>query len=319
MRALLLEGLNFYPTEEDLAKLRDTFPSVEIVVRKRGGYDASDIETFDIIMGYPRTEDLKQATRLKWLQSPAAGVNAFADLSLFANKDVILTKASGTYGRQIGDHVIGFIIAHNHQFLLHYKRMKEKIWKRTFPEKDLWSSKITIIGFGDLGEQIARKAKALDMRVEVVRKNVPDTPHPLVDRFYPTEEMNEALICSDYLVIAAAGTAETHHMVDAHALSCMPKGSVIINVARGTLIDEVALAAALQNGDIGGAYLDVTEVEPLPEDSPLWSMENVLITSHSSGLSRNTTPIVYDLFFKNLTAFLEGNPMKNVVDFERGY
>ncbi len=318
MRALLLEGLNFYPTEENLKNLRETYPDIEFVVRKREGYDPSDIDSFDIIMGFARKKDLKQATKLKWLQSPTAGIDIFADPKLYANKEVILTKASGTYGRQIGDHVIGSIIAHNHDFLGHHDRMKQQEWKLFFPEHDLFSSTATVIGFGDLGQQIARKIKSLDMKVNVVRRSVTES-HPDVDRFFTLEELPEALRESDYVVVAAAGTAETKHMFDEKEFAEMKKGSVLINVARGSLVNETALTAALESGHLAGAYLDVTEVEPLGKESPLWSMDNVLITGHSSGLSRNTTQIVFNLFFSNLKAFLEGKEMKNVVDFKRGY
>ncbi len=319
MRALLLEGLNFYPTEDDLNNLRTEFPEVDISVRKRSAYDASDIGSFNIIMGYPRPEDLIDATSLCWLQTPSAGVNQFIDPGLYANTDVILTSASGTYGRQIGDHVIGFMIAHNHSFFNHYENMKQKKWDRYFPEKDLFSSTVAVIGFGDLGSQIARKAKALDMRVLVIRRRAEHSSHPSVDAFYPLQDMETALQEADYVVLAAAGTDDTYHMIDKARLKGMKQGSVLINVARGTLVDEEALIASLEEKHLAGAYLDVTEEEPLPAESPLWNMRQVFITAHSSGLSRNTTPIVFALFKENLHAFLEGTGMKNIVDFNRGY
>ncbi len=319
MRALLLKGLNFYPTEEELNRLKADFPSVDFTERERKTYDASDIASFDIIMGFPRPADLKGATALRWLQSPTAGVDPFIDLSLYAHPGVILTKGSGTYGRQIGDHVIGFIIAHNHGFLHHYENMKEKRWEMMFPEKDLRHSKLAIIGFGDLGKQIARKGKALDMEVLVVRKSSVENQHRDVDRWFTAERIREVVAESDYTVLAAAGTRQTFHLIDAEMISHMKRGSVLINVARGSLVDEKALVEALESHHLAGAYLDVTEQEPLAPESPLWSAEHVLITAHSSGLSHNSSSLVFDLFTRNLYAFLNGQNMENVVDFSRGY
>lgn len=321
MRALLLEGLNFYPTDDELRRLRESFPSVDFTVRKRRDYDSSDIASFDIIMGFPRVEDLKRATSLKWLQTPSAGVDQFTDTTIFAHShpSVILTKASGTYGRQIGDHVIGFIIAHNHNFLTHHENMKQRKWQLIFPHKDLRHSTVAIIGFGDLGRQIARKSKALDMEVLVVRKKEVHGTQQNVDRFYTVDRMHEAVTKADYVVLAAAGTQQTHHLIDAAMIDYMKHGSVLINVARGSLVDEKALIDALERLHLGGAYLDVTEQEPLDPVSPLWSMENVLITAHCSGLSRNSSTLVYELFTRNLTSFLNGQEMQNVVDFSQGY
>lgn len=319
MRALILVGVNFYPTDEDLADLGKHFPDVEFVVRKRGGYEASDIDTFDIIMGHPDPKDLIKATSLKWLQTPTAGVNLYAHKQLYAHADVLVSSASGTYGRQIGDHVLGFIVAHNHGFFNHYEQMKQRKWERYFPEKDLFSLNLVIIGFGDLGSQIARKAKALDMRVLVVRRRADGAEHPSVDAFYQLDAIDEALRQADYVAIAAAGTDDTLHMINSEKLKVMKEGCVLINVARGTLVDENALVDALKEGQIGGAYLDVTEKEPLGEESPLWGMKNVFITSHSSGLSYTTTPLVLEIFIENLSAFLEGRNLRNQVDFDRGY
>ena len=319
MRALLLEGLNFYPTEDEMRRLRESFPSVDFTVRKRRDYDASDIASFDIIMGFPRAEDLKQATSLKWLQTPSAGVDQFADTTIFAHPHVILTKASGTYGRQIGDHVIGFIIAHNHSFLTHHENMKQRKWQLIFPQKDLRHSTVAIIGFGDLGRQIARKSKALDMEVLVIRKREMEGTQHIVDTFFTADNIHEAIGKADYVVLAAAGTQATHHLIDSSMITHMKQGSVLINVARGSLVDEKALIGALESHHLGGAYLDVTEQEPLDPESPLWLMENVLITAHCSGLSRNSSSLVYELFTRNLTSFLTGQELQNVVDFSQGY
>ncbi|MBN2861373.1 MAG: D-2-hydroxyacid dehydrogenase [Sphaerochaetaceae bacterium] len=319
MRALLLEGLNFYPTDEELRRLRESFPSVDFTVRKRGDYDSTDIDSFDIIMGFPRVVDLKRATRLKWLQTPSAGVDQFTDITIFAHPYVILTKASGTYGRQIGDHVIGFIIAHNHSFLTHYENMKQRKWELIFPHKDLRHSTVAIIGFGDLGRQIARKSKALDMEVLVVRNKEVNGTQQNVERFFTADRMHEAVEQADYVVLAAAGTQDTYHLIDAAMITHMKQGSVLINVARGSLVDEKALIEALERRYLDAAYLDVTEQEPLDPESPLWSMENVLITAHCSGLSRNSSSLVNELFTRNLTSFLTGQEMHNVVDFSRGY
>ncbi len=140
-----------------------------------------------------------------------------------------------------------------------------------------------------------------------------------VDEFYTTNELDTVIHRANYLVLSSASTNETFNIIDEKRIASLPHNAYIINIARGNLIDEKALIAHLQNKHLSGATLDVTEKEPLEKDSPLWNVPNVLITPHSSGLSKDVPSIVFELFYSNLSSFLKKEKMKNVVDFEKSY
>ena len=316
--ALFLTGSHFNPTQEEVAILFQEFPEVKLTIKGQKEYTSQDVKKADIIVGSPKPTYLIEAPRLKWLQTPSAGIQQYSDKALFANQEVILTNASGTYGKQISDHVIGAIIAHNHNFFTYKEQMKEGLWKEYFPTSNIFESTILILGYGDIGKHIAKKAKALDMHVIVVsrtmRKNCEN-----VDEYYTTSKLDEVLKKADYLVLSSASTQETQNIIDRRRISLLKEGSYIINIARGNLIDEIALIEALQSGKLGGATLDVCAKEPLEHDSTLWSLDNVYITPHSSGLAYNVPSTIFSLFLDNLRHFMRNEKMKNVVDFERRY
>ncbi len=140
-----------------------------------------------------------------------------------------------------------------------------------------------------------------------------------VDEFFTTDQLDDVIHRANYLVLSSASTSETEQIIDKKRIQSLPQNAYIINIARGNLIDEKALVEALQHGHLSGASLDVTEKEPLDEKSPLWELENVLITPHCSGLSKDVPSLVFDLFYSNLSSFLKKEEMKNVVDFDKSY
>ncbi len=318
MEALLLTGTHFNPTPEEISRLTKNFPNVTVNIKGQKEYTIDDVKRAHIIVGFPKVEYLKEADNLRWLQTPSAGIQRYSDKNLFKSPDIILTNASGTYGKQISDHVIGSIIAHNHNFFTYKEQMEERLWKEYIPTTNIWESTILIFGYGDIGKQIARKAKALNMYVIVISRTMREK-EPYVDEFYTTDALDTIIHRAHYLVLSSASTDETVHVINKHRIAALPHNAYIINIARGNLIDENALISALQKGELGGASLDVTEKEPLDPKSPLWSLEHVLITPHSSGLSKDVPSIVFELFYSNLDLFLHNKKMINVVDFERHY
>lgn len=318
MEALLLTGTHFNPTQEELERLYKNFPDIKVQIKGQKEYTEEDIQRAHIIVGFPNPHLLKEAHNLKWLQTPSAGIQRYSDKTLFASPDIILTNASGTYGKQISDHVIGSIIAHNHNFFTYKEQMKEKLWKEYIPTSNIWESTILIFGYGDIGKNIAKKAKALDMHVIVVTHTQREK-NQYVDEFYTTEKLATVIHRANYLVLSSASTSETVNIINEQRIASLPQNAYIINIARGNLIDEKALIASIHNGHLSGASLDVTDKEPLDTHSPLWSYENVLITPHSSGLSKDVPSLVFSLFYSNLQAFVKKEKMVNVVDFERRY
>jgi|BioPla2DNA2_1021312.scaffolds.fasta_scaffold13359_7 phosphoglycerate dehydrogenase-like enzyme len=319
MKILFLTGSHLNPTSEELARVKERYPNVQIATMPMKDYDLEALKEAEIIAGIPKPGDLRHAAKLKWLQTQSAGVEKVARRELFANDDVIVTSASGTYGRQISDHVMGMVLGFNHNLFIYRDQMNEKRWQSYFPETDLWNQTMIIIGFGDLGRNIARKANAFGIHTIVFRRTMSEKPE-YVDELYPIDLLDEHIHRADYLVLAPAATAETLSILNRGRLFAMKKGAYVINVSRGTLLDEEALIDALKSGHLGGAGLDVTTVEPLDPSSELWGMKNVLITPHASGLAPHSIHTVFEIFFENLGHYLtDRSRMKNVVDFTRGY
>lgn len=315
---LFLVCSHFHPTDSELSRLSRAYPQLALTIVDEDAYTEEQIARAHIIVGFPKPDDLKKALCLRWLQTPSAGVQQYVDTSLYADPRIVVTNAVGAYGRQISDHVIGTIIAFNHHLLTYHDQMKERLWKRYFPVQDLWESTILVLGLGDIGTHVAKKAKMLGMYVIAVKRTMTDLPSS-VDELHTTEQLDALLPRADYVVLCLASTPQTEHILDAHRIALMKQGAYLCNVARGSLIDHQALEKALQSGHLGGAALDVTEPEPLPQDSLLWSMPNVLITPHASGLSPSNSSQVFELFFDNLGRYLAGQKMKHIVDFEQKY
>ncbi len=315
---LFLTHSHFHPDDGELQLFHSLYPHLEVTTLKGTTYTSEQLSKAEIIVGFPKPEDLVHATSLRWLHAPSSGVTQYADKALFARKDVLLTNSSGTYGKQIADHIIGMIIAFNHNFFTYHNQMKERVWKNIFPSHDIWESTLLIVGLGDIGTNLAKRAKAHGMRVLAVKRTPSEKPS-CVDALKTIDELDSLLGQADYLALCPAYTKETEHLIDARRLSMMKSTAYLINVGRGALVDEQALIEALETKRLAGAGLDVTQIEPLPPTSKLWSLENVFITPHSSGLSPSDPHQVFSLFLNNLRKFLHGEPMQNLVDFQRKY
>jgi phosphoglycerate dehydrogenase-like enzyme len=178
---------------------------------------------------------------------------------------------------------------------------------------------MTILGFGTTGQEVARRAHAFGMHVTGVRRRLDQPVPPYVDRIVGADQLDDALRGADVLVISAPFVRETDRMIRAEHLALMKPGAILINVARGKIVEEGALLAGLQSGQLGGAVLDVFEREPLDPSSPLWALPNVIISPHSSGVRPDHWDEVIDLFSENLRRFQRGEPLLNEVDCKAGY
>jgi len=285
--------------------------------------DANDAEIYLSWFYYlkPSTLDrvLAAAPSLRWHHAPNAGVNHILTPK-YLERDLILTNGAGIHGIPIAEFVIAYMLAHNKQLHRLYRLQAEHNWDREFPERkllELWDKTLLIIGAGGIGQEIAVRAKAFGMRIFGSRVH----PQPLAnfDQIVGVDDWQRLLPEADYVVVATPLTEETKGLINEQVLRLMHPQAYLINIARGGIVDESALATALEAGWIAGAALDTVSTEPLPPESKLWSLPNLLITPHCSGHSPRSQERSLALFLDNLTRYRQGKPLLNVVDKKAGY
>lgn len=285
---------------------------------------SEEIPDTDIFVGYSlKPEQLASAQKLKWIHSTAAGVSQLTYPEL-RSSGVLVTNPSGIFSVPMAEHTMGLLLAMARNFpdcVRHQERShwgQQEIWDQPQHLTELNGQLLLIVGFGSIGRELARRAKAFDMRVwGVSRSGKGDGA--LAERIVPARELHEVLPHADYVVIAAPETPETKHLIGTAELARMKPGARLINVARGTLVDEEALIRALMEGRLGGAALDVTGTEPLPTASPLWETPRLFITPHTSAISDRLWDRQTVLLLDLLGRWFDGREMYNRVDLARGY
>lgn len=281
-------------------------------------------EDVDILLaGFFSLELFKAAKRLKWIQTLFAGVDAFLYPEV-VNSSVVITNAGGVNSIPVSEQVIGMILCLNRKLHLFVRNQMERKWKTSdadliFQMDELSGKTAGLVGLGRIGSEIAKKAKCLGMRVIATRRN-PSAPKPdYVDKLISPENLEELLADSDFVIIQIPLTKDTEGMFGEKELRRMKRTAYLVNASRGNIIKEDELIEALREGWIAGAALDTFATEPLPEDSPLWNMQNVIITPHVAGLTPRYMERLTDLFCENLRRFMNDEPLINVVDKSRGY
>jgi glyoxylate/hydroxypyruvate reductase A len=262
---------------------------------------------------------LELAPHLRWIQSSSSGVGDWVRRLGLVEAPVTVTNAAGIHATPLAEFAVFAML----YFAKHWPRMaaeqQAQHWERTAIDS-LEGKTLGIVGLGHVGRKVAQLATALEMRVVATRRSGAEGVNPpAVERVYPPLELGLLLREVDYLVLSVAHTLETHGMLGADELAQLKPSAVLINIARGTIVDEPALIDALQAGRLAGAALDVFAREPLPVDSPLWTMPNVLVTPHSMSTARSENERLTDLFCDNLRRYVNGEPLRNVVDKVRGY
>ena len=263
------------------------------------------------------------ATRLRWVQSPAVGVGSLMFPELLAS-DVVITTARGIRARAIAEHILGVTIALARRLPTAIRAQVEHRWAQADIEgpdidvRTLHGQRMGIVGLGAIGRELVALAAPFGFRITAIRRTAA-APPPGVDAVWPPERLHDLLAQSDVVVIAAPHTPQTKRLIGRAEVDCIKHGALLINVARGKMIDDDAVVAALGDGRLGGAALDVFSEEPLPASSPYWDLPNVIVTPHVSGAQRDYwTPLVA-LFSDNLRRFERGEPLLNVVDKVAGY
>ena len=316
---LLVISTNIFSvSEEDERIIEEAVPQVALTVVRGEEVTPELIGKAQIIFGWLTKEQIGQAKCLKWLHLPSAGADDYTTISDYCNNDIRVTTSSGVFGMPIAEHIFAMILAYNHNLQEYAYKKAEKKWHRNWNTKDFFGSTIGILGLGDIGTEVAKRAKVWGATVIAVKRRQSEKPE-YIDRLYSMEELDEVLKQSDYLVLALPNTPKTRNIINEEKLRLMKPEAFLVNIGRGALVDQEALIRALSEGWIGGAGLDVTEPEPLPEDSPLWELKNVLLTPHASGTSPTNGVRRREIILKNLKNYLEGRPLINQVDFKEEY
>ncbi len=318
---LLIHSPNIQPLDESrLSAIRSVFPKARLTrASSSRSVDPSQLDAIEIAFGPLSPADAAAAPRLRWIQLQSAGCENYTlPGNAFPHDRVRLTTSSGVFDLPIAEHVLGMMLGHV-RGLFHYARTQTGgRWVRNHDvSRDFSGSTVGIVGLGSIGSAVAVRAKALGARVLGVRRT-PSAADP-VDVCYTPDRLHEMLRQCDFVALCLPSTVDTRHIIDAAALAVLPGHAFIVNIGRGSAIDTDALVEALRTGGIGGAGLDVTDPEPLPDGHPLWSMDNVLITPHTSGGSPGDDARIHALFLENLRRYRDNEPLLNQVDPERGY
>lgn len=316
--------LGFEPgtlSEAQLAQVQEAAPGMRILVTRDRGEIEAALDGIEIAVGGLPRDLLPRACNLRWFQQWAAGADWLLRYPEAVNLDFVLTSASGVHPIQISEHVFAFLLAFAREFHRAMRAQGRRKWIPQDRHADLFElagKTMVLIGVGTIGAQTARVATAFGMRVLGVRRH-PGVSVPGVEAMFGPNQLLDVLPEADFVVVTAPLTRETQGMIGERELRAMKPTAYVVNIGRGGIIREDALIRALKEGWIAGAGLDVFESEPLPEDSALWGMDNVIITSHYAGITPHYNERAMAIFLDNLRRYRAGEPLRNVVDKRLGY
>ncbi|HUY87778.1 MAG TPA: D-2-hydroxyacid dehydrogenase [Pirellulales bacterium] len=310
-----------YPVEaKHLARIAAVAPDAELVDAGQERI-AEEILEADIYCGHAKVhpipwEKVVRRGRLKWIQSSAAGMDHCLMPSV-VESEITVSSASGVLADQVAEHTLALATGLLRSLPVFFRAQQKKEFIRR-PTRDLHRATIGIVGFGGNGRRLAEVLRVFEGRILATDMFPVERPE-YVEALWPPERLHDLLSQSKIVILAAPLTATTRGMIDAAALAAMQPGSILINVARGPLVVESALVEALRSGHLAGAGLDVTEVEPLPPDSPLWELPQVIITPHVGGQSATRIDDMTYFFCENLRRWLSGRPPLNLIDKRLGF
>lgn len=323
--------------DELLDVVRAVSPALQIesIELTDGRWPEGLTTTAEILYGLNAFPAAAQSPALRWVQLHSAGVNHIMDTALW-EQDLIVTTTSGIHATNMAQYVFAQILAWANRVPGWLAHQAGGTWSQNrwhdFVPVEIRGQTIGILGYGSIGREIARLAKAFGMKVLVTKRDgrhtedlgytIPNTGDPtgnLPDRIYPSEATRSLLTECDYVVAVLPLTEKTHHILDEEMFRAMKPTAFFINIGRGGLVNEAHLIKALKKEWIAGAGLDVFEEEPLPDDSPLWQMKNVILTPHVSGFTPDYDRRAMEVFAENIRRYLAGEPLLNVVNRKIGY
>ena len=304
------------PTE---AAHRETFkanaPDMEFIYE----YSAEALKEASVVIGNPPKDDLKYAEKLEWIQLSMAGTEPYSLPGVLPDS-VALTNSTGAFGLAISECMVGYVFELFKKLHLYRDNQQKSEWLDRGSVKRIEGSRVLILGMGDIGSEFGKKMKALGCHVTGVKRTLTDRPD-WCDELYTSDAIDSLIPRADIIALALPNTPETVNILSRERISNMKNDAIIINVGRGNAIDPDALFEAVSAKKIGGAALDVTMIEPLPKDSPLWTCENIVITPHITGFFhlRDTYDMIIEIAAENLRRYSAGEKLLNRVDKNTRY
>jgi D-2-hydroxyacid dehydrogenase (NADP+) len=307
--------------DDYISRVKQHLAGHELVICEDVESIKREIVDADVFIGWRITPEVfAYARRLRWLQFGSAGIDHTIFPELLAS-DAVLTTLGGIHTVVVAEHVLAVMLALTRRLDLAMRLQLERRYDRadiSSTAGELAGKTVGIVGLGRIGRNIARLAKAFEMRVVGTRRRAAE-PMPDVDEVYPASDFRKILPVSDFLVLVLPLTRQTRALLGKKEFELIKAGACLINVARGAMVDHDALAKALKSGRLRGAALDVFPEEPLPPDSPIWDLPNLIITPHTAASSPGYSERGAQVFVRNLDAFIHGGEMVNVYDRQREY
>jgi phosphoglycerate dehydrogenase-like enzyme len=314
MKIVISDMLGF--EEEHVAWIHEAAGDDTVVFPESDEDLVAELSDAEVFFGYHSPDVFSVAANLKWMQTTSAGLDMMLTPEV-REMGLQVTNASGLHAAPVVETAWALTLAVS-RYLKHFGECQQKhVWDQ-FTPYDLNDRTAGVVGLGGIGRRYAKIASAFGMRVIAVDKHVQEKPAE-VDELWTLEGLNDLCAEADVVMIACPATAETQGLIGAEQLALMKPTGIIVNIARGGIIDEPALIECLTAGRIAGAGLDVTKVEPLPEDDPLWDTPRLVITPHIAGWSNDRSRSVVRFFCENLTRYKAGEPLRNLVDQQQGY
>ena len=308
--AVLRQKIHGLTAEEYVEKLRERLPDAEVRLARTPEEERELLSTARVATGHRiDPEVVRDAAHLDLFACVFAGTNHLP-LDALEDAGVAVTSASGVHAPNVAEYAVGGVLAFVRDFPRAFEQKRDREW-RAYPAYELMGSTVTVVGMGEIGTATVDRLGAFDVETLGVRHS-PEKGGP-TDEVFGFDEIHAALARTDYLVLACPLTDETEGLIDGEAFETLPGESVLVNVARGPVVESDALVSALQGNQIRGAVLDVTDPEPLPEDDPLWGFENVLITPHNAGHTPKYYDRLADIVAENVERLAAGDDLRNRV------
>lgn len=302
-------------------KLQDFFPEANFIKAFEESRQLEYIDNAEVYFGFPSKEIIKRGSKLKWIACPGTGIDKIIANSEFLNPETIITNAPLAHVTPMAEHVVGTMVGLAHSFKQLFIDQSKKKW-----DVDQWNSKIVelkgsnvcIYGYGELGKSIAKKLDAFDMNIFAIDPNT-NQPNGVHKTISPPKNLNVILQNSNWLIISAPLIKETENFIKKKSLLMMPKNSYVVIISRGGIINENDLYEVLHSGHLAGAGIDATKIEPLPQSSPLWGINNVIISQHASALSPEMYEGRREIFTENIKKYINKEELLHKCDLNKGY
>lgn len=288
-------------------------PQATHVYTRRSAVTPEQLAAATVIFGWPRPEDLAKAEGLKWFQTMWAGTDEYMGEGVLP-QGAVMTSSSGSNSLSVSEHMLASLLALCRRLPVYRDSQRAHIWKDEGPMKALWGSTVLVVGAGHIGSAFASRCHSLGAATLGVKRKVTG-PVEGFDQVFPMEELDDLLPQADVVALVLPHSPQTVHLMDERRIGLMRDDAILISAGRGTVLDQEALVRAMQGGKLWGAALDVTQPEPLPQDSPLWDIPNLLLTPHVAGGMRLeiTRRTCVRMALDNLRRYLAGEPLANRV------